>query len=307
MKKNFTLLNTCILAVASMLLMTSCEDVIDLKTETGPSQLVVDGWITNQPGPQTIRLAQSAAYFNNQAASSVLQALVTVTDDEGNIFEFKDQENKGVYQWMPQEEATTLGRIGRTYALRIVHDGETYAATNSIKRVPVIDSLIYRDEKFPFTPPEGPREGYIGEFFSKDFVGMGDTYWIKPLKGGRLYGTKPNQISIAFDGAFNPGASTDGLDFILPLRQSISINQLFSVGDAIGVEMHSITLETYYFLLQVRQESSNGGIFAVPPANIPTNIRNLNPGGKQALGYFGASAVSRLETIIDPAKARPKL
>lgn len=307
MKKHFTLLKACVLVIASVLLLTSCEDVIDLKTETGPSQLVVDGWITNQPGPQTIRLAQSAAYFNNQAASPVLQAVVTVTDDEGNTYEFKDEENKGAYQWMPQQEAVTLGQIGRRYTLRIAYDGETYVATNEIKRVPTIDSLIYRDERFPITPPEGPREGYIGEFFARDFAGLGDTYWIKPLKGGRLNGTRPNQISIAFDGAFSPGVASDGLVFIQPLRQSITVDQLFSAGDTIGVELHSITPETYYFLLQVRQESSNGGIFAVPPANIPTNIRNLNPSGKQALGYFGASAVSRSETIIDPAMARPKL
>lgn len=306
MKKKLNQLTTSLLVLATLFVATACEDVIDLNTETGPSQLVVDGWITNQPGTQTIRLAQSAAYFNNQPARPVVQAEVTVTDDQGNTYVFKDERNQGVYQWVPKNEAVALGQIGRNYTLRIVHEGETYVASNSIRRVPTIDSLVYEEENFPFTPPEGPREGYVAEFFARDFSGIGDTYWIKPLRGGKLFRNEPSQISIAFDGAFSPGVASDGLVFIWPLRQSITANRLLSVGDTVGVELHSITPETYYFLLQVRQESSNGGIFAVPPANIPTNIRNLNPAGKQALGYFGASAVSKAETIIDPAKARPK-
>ncbi|TDB63790.1 DUF4249 domain-containing protein [Arundinibacter roseus] len=287
-------------------LLTSCEDVVTLDTETGPEQLVVDGWITNQPGAQTIRLSRSAAYFNNAAALPALQASVELTDDAGNSYVFQDVQNNGIYQWTPESDSVALGKIGRTYTLRIRYEGEEYVSANEIKRVPTIDSLIYTEERFPIDPPEGPREGYIAEFFARDFTGIGDTYWIKSLKGGKLYANEPTSISIAYDASFSPGSPSDGLMFILPLRQSITINQLFSAGDTVGVELHSITNEAYYFLQQVRQESSNGGIFAVPPANIPTNIRNVNPNGKKALGYFGASAVNRAETIIDPARARPK-
>lgn len=294
------------LVLASGMLLTGCEDVIDLKTETGPAQLVVDGWITDQPGPQTIRLTLSAAYFNNSPATLATGAEVLVTDDEGTEFPFRYMPEKKTYQWTPSQDTLALGRVGGTYTLMIRYEGEEYVATNQIKRVPAIDSLVYKVEKFPIKPPEGPQEGYITEFYARDFPGIGDTYWIKPLKGGKLNGTEASAISLAFDGAFSPGSPSDGLIFIQPLRQSITTNGLFSAGDTAGVELHSITPESFYFLLQVRQESANGGIFAVPPANIPTNIQNVKPNGKQALGYFGASAVSRAETVIDPNKAKPK-
>jgi hypothetical protein len=293
-----------LLILASVVSLTGCEDVIDLKTETGPAQLVVDGWITDQAGPQTIRLTLSAAYFNNGPATTAVGAQVLVTDNEGTEYPFSYNPEKKAYQWTPPQDTVVLGHIGRTYTLTIQYEGETYVATNQINRVPPIDSLVYEEEKFPIKPDKGPQEGYIAQFYARDFLGLGDTYWIKPLKGGKLNGTEASAISLAFDGAFSPGSPSDGLIFIQPLRQSITVNGLFSAGDTAGVELHSITPETYYFLLQVRQESANGGIFAVPPANIPTNIRNTN--GKQALGFFGASAVSRAETVIDPRKAKPK-
>ena len=295
-----------LLILMSVALLTSCEDVIDLKTETGASQLVVDGWITDQPGPQTIRLTLSAAYFNNGPAPVATGAEVLITDDKGNKYPFSYSPENKTYQWAPTQDTIALGRIGRTYTLTIRYEGDTYVATNQINRVPRIDSLVYEEEKLPIKPDKGPQEGYIAQFYARDFVGLGDTYWIKPLKGGKLHGTEARNISLAFDGAFSPGSPSDGLIFIQPLRQSITINGLFSAGDTAGVELHSITPETYYFLLQVRQESANGGILAVPPANIPTNIQNLQPNGKKALGFFGASAISRAETVIDPKKAKPK-
>ncbi len=304
MKKRAIHLFLSLFAVAVFL--TSCEDAIDIETETGPTQLVVDGWITNKPGPQTVKLTLSAAYFDNSRAKPALGAEVMITDEQGAIYKFTDEKGKGVYRWTPKSDTLALGRVGGKYALQIKYGGEEYTATNEIKRVPKIDSLVYEEESFPINPPEGPKDGYLAQFYARDFVGLGDTYWIKPLKSGKLYGTDPNDISLAFDASFSPGSPSDGLVFIQPLRQSINVNKLFSAGDTVGVELHSISIESYYFLFQVRQETTNGGIFAVPPANIPTNISNKNTNGKKALGFFGASAVSRAETVIDPKKAKVK-
>ncbi|HEV7351145.1 DUF4249 domain-containing protein [Telluribacter sp.] len=302
-RRNYIVVLALLLGMSPWLV--SCEDVIDLSVENGPQQLVVDGWLTNQPGPQRIRLTLSSGYFNNNEPQPALGAEVTVTDGQGQVFPFKDSTGTGVYYWVPRP-GDTLGRIGRTYTLRVNYGGEAYTATSSIRPVPVIDSLVYQAESLPFNPPDGPREGFFAEFYARDFGGVGDTYWIKALKGGGLYADDPENITLAFDAAFSPGSVSDGLVFILPLRRSINVNRLFSAGDTVGVELHSITPEAYYFLQQVRQESTNGGIFATPPANIFTNVRNRNPAGKQALGFFGASAISRAETIIDPAKAKPE-
>jgi len=285
--------------------LTGCEDVIDLKTATGPTQLVVDGWITNQPGAQTIRLTWSAAYFDNSPAKPVVGAAVTVTDDKGKLYEFKDLAGNGQYVW-GNTLNDTLGHIGRTYTLKVVNGANTYKAVNEIKRVPAIDSIVYQHETYPFTPDKGPKKGYIASFYARDFTGAGDTYWIKPVINGKAVVSNAVWISIAYDAAFSAGAPSDGLIFIQPIRQSITTDSLYSAGASVGAELHSITNEAFEFLNQVSEQAANGGLFAVPMQNVKSNVVNTNPAGEKALGYFGASAVSRKETIIDPEKARPE-
>ncbi|MCE7067648.1 DUF4249 domain-containing protein [Dyadobacter sp. CY326] len=292
------------LLFASFFLLAGCEDVIDLETETGPEQLVVDGWITNEAGPQTIKLNWSASYFNNGPAKPVLGAEVTVTDDKGKVYEFKDLAGNGQYIW-GKTNADTLGHIGRTYSLKIKNQADIYTAKSELKRVPTVDSIVYRKEKLPFKPDKGPQEGYVAQFYARDFVGEGDTYWIKPLINGKPAIDKAVNISIAYDAAFGSGAPSDGLIFILPIRESLTTDSLYSAGASVGVELHSITNETFEFLKQIREQAGNGGLFAVPITNIKSNVVNADPKGIKALGLFGASAVSRKQTIIDPEKARP--
>ncbi|MCF0051263.1 DUF4249 domain-containing protein [Dyadobacter chenwenxiniae] len=290
--------------LASLIFLSGCEDVIDLETETGPQQLVVDGWVTNQPGPQTIKLNWSAGYFNNGPATPVLGAEVTVTDDKGKVFKFEDLAGNGQYIW-GKTNTDTLGRIGRTYALQIKNQSDIYTASSELKRVPTVDSIVYRKEKLPFEPDKGPKEGYVAQFYARDFVGEGDTYWIKPLVNGKPATEKAVNISIAYDAAFGAGAPSDGLIFILPIRESLTVDSLYSAGASVGVELHSISNETFEFLKQIREQAANGGLFAVPNSNIKSNVKNSNPNGMKALGFFSASAVSRKQTIIDPEKARP--
>ncbi len=282
--------------------LTACEDVIDLNTTDSPPLLVVDGWINDQEEPQTIRLSLSAPYFTNNATQPVLNAEVTVTDDLGNVYRFEDKEENGHYTW----NDSIMGKTGRKYFLEIKTEDEVYKAESEIKRVPTVDSIVYTKEKLPFKPDNGRQEGYIAEFYARDFQGTGDTYWIKPIIKGKPTVAKPTNITLAWDASYNAGGEVDGLIFILPLRQAITTDSLFLEGETAGVELHSITNETFEFLKQVREQSLNGGLFAIPMTNVRSNVVNQNPSGQKALGYFGASAISRMETTIIAENARPE-
>ncbi len=303
--KIYTFLHFCIFAL-SLFILTSCEDVITLDTIKGDSQLVVDGWITNEPINQQIRLTESSTYFDNSPAKPVLNATVTIIDDKGRVFAFKDLKNNGYYVWQPATAKDTLGRVGGKYLLNIKTGTEEYRSLSQINRVPKIDSISYYfDKSSPRNGEDSPKEGYQTEFFARDFVGDGDCYWAKSYKGTKLF-SEPSQILPIYDGAFSPGAATDGLQFIRPIRQSINGRRLALAGDTIRVDLLSITLEGFFFLQQVQQASQNGGLFAVPQSNIISNIANVDPNGRKPLGFFGSSAVSTLQTIVEPKKARAK-
>ncbi|MDA9072230.1 DUF4249 domain-containing protein, partial [bacterium] len=73
----------------------------------------------------------------------------------------------------------------------------------------------------------------------------------------------------------------------------------FVVGDVSSVELQSINYEVFEFLSQVAATSGNDGLFAVPPSNIRSNIRDAAGSAQdEVLGVFSLSAISKFEIII---------
>ncbi len=294
-----------VLCLFSGIFLMSCEDVIDLDVKDGVEQLVVDAWLTDEHHDQTIKLSLSQPYFDNSGIKPAIGATVIVFEEDSTAHVFTDSGNDGNYTYSADPGRSFL-KQGKRYALYIRYNNEDYYSVSRLNRVPAIDSLTYEEFTFPIAPEDGsPRDGFLAQFYARDFEGEGDTYWVRSSKNGKLRNL-PSQITIAYDAGFSPGSKSDGLLFIQPIRQSIN-DGLFYDKDTISVELRSISNEAFYFLLQVRQESSNGGIFGTPPANIPTNILTLNPQSqKKALGFFAVSSVSRFETVVDKSKAKPK-
>lgn len=282
----------------------SCEDVIDLSIEdTVASQLVVDALLTNEDTLQVIKLSLSQPYFSGQGFVAATNAEVFVFAEDSTQYTFQEK-SPGRYEYDPKLRGP-LNQIGKRYALFIRYNGEEFGALSSLRRVPTIDSVTYSFTEFPFALNDStPRTGYLAQFYARDPIGLGDTYWVRSAKNG-IYRTSPNQITLAFDAGFSPGSQSDGLLFIQPIRQSIN-DGLYQEGDRIRVDLHAIPNETWFFLSLVRQESGNGGLFAVPSSNIPTNLVNLKADSDQkALGFFSMSTVSRFETVVRKEEARP--
>ncbi|AWV99706.1 DUF4249 domain-containing protein [Arcticibacterium luteifluviistationis] len=281
---------------------SSCEDVIDIDVQDAVEQLVIDGWLTNKAEDQYIKLSLTQPYFDNSDVRFVSGAEVVVFEADSTAHPFTDM-GDGRYL-LKKEDAGFLEENGQ-YALYVKYQNDEFAALSKLNRVPAIDSLSYEFFEFPFAADDSTEsEGYFAQFYATDPEGEGDTYWIRTTKNGKLI-NDPSQISLAYDAGFSPGSRSDGLLFILPVRQSIN-DGLYQHNDSIHIEIWSITPDAYLYLSQVAQESSNGGIFATPPANIPTNIFNRNENSpNKALGFFGISAVSEFSTVLDSTLARP--
>lgn len=265
----------------------SCETVIDAKLDEGTTQLSVDAWITDQPGEQRIRLTQTAPYLNNGPAVPATGARVGVRDSKGRVFEFTDPDNDGYYTWEPASAKDTLGRIGETYEFGVEFQGQQYYSVSRMNRVPPIDSIIFREEKIN---PLSNETGFQAEFYAKDIPGTADYYRIRYFRNGQLQ-NRPSDLIPVYDAGFSGSGDTDGLVFIRPIRQSINPERFYARNDTVRVELQSITPEAFYFIIELQGQITNGGLFATPPANVPTNIINANKNGKQATGFFVASGV----------------
>jgi hypothetical protein len=288
------------------LFLFSCEDVVMLESPSSPAYFVVESTLTNLPGPQSIKLSKSQPFFDNTNAPAVSSAQVRVTDDAGNAYVFTESATPGTYTWTPKDASEAMGKVGRTYALAVNWSGTSFTAKAKMNPVPPVDSILYQaaTANARQAGDDKPKEGFEAQFFGRDLKGVGDCYRIKYYKNGRLFNATSN-ILIVYDSALQRVAGTDGLMFNLPVRSAIS-PELYVANDKIKVEIYSISNDQFSFYSQARLELNNAGLFAIPAANIPTNIQ-VTSGSMPAAGWFGVSAVSSLETVVDPTKARKNL
>ncbi|MDH4059137.1 MAG: DUF4249 domain-containing protein [Cyclobacteriaceae bacterium] len=278
-------------------LFMACEDEIFPELESADPILVVDAWVTNKPGVQVIKLTRSQTYFDTTLPSGVSGAQVQITDDLGKVYSF-DESTNGNYEWVPVG-AEVFGEVGRKYELSIQVGGETFTATSAMNRVPVIDSVSFTFEE----ANAFQDDAYFADFWATDPMGPDDNYWIKAWKNGVLL-NKPGEINVAYDAGFSAGGNFDGVTFITPIRRAINPFEVddqdllispYLPGDSVYVEIHSITLQAFNFMNEVRVQTDRPGgfaeLFSTPLSNVSTNVINTS-GVSKVVGFFNTAAVS---------------
>ncbi|AZQ61823.1 DUF4249 domain-containing protein [Flammeovirga pectinis] len=298
----------------------SCEDVITVDLATGRPQIVVDGWINNKFETQKIRLVSTTGYFNSDAPPYVENATVKIHNLVNNTTMDFTYDKDGYYTWTPATLADTLlvrqrpsdfdrdsdGLYNNYYRLEVTAEftgvDVHFEAFTSLERTPVIDSLTFKTQVASDDYPEV----IYGELWAKDFAGPADCYWIKTWKNDSLL-NKSNEMSLAFD--ITPGRSDYGdvikedTYFIPPVRNSINPRlsddeqeakkPLYQINDSVYCEIHSMTENAFDFMSQAKSQMSNGGLFATPLANVPSNILALDSKSDGlVVGVFCGSAIS---------------
>lgn len=269
-----------ILAIAAF---SSCDDPIDVKIDQGPVRLVVDGWLyynatTPTLTPDTVKLRYTSGYFSNSPAPRATNGFVTISDNTGLI--------DTLLEAAPGNYVTrkTVREIGRSYKLTVKIDGQTYEAFTGMKPVPLIDSVkaIYSDKD------RGPRgKGFYLFYFGPENTGSGDFYRFK-LYENRRFLNSPEDLAFTDDRFLKNETYIDSLEInFAPFKE----------GDTIRTETLSISEDAFYFLTEMQSQINNGGLFAQPPANVRCNVKNVNPDGPEAQGYFGASGLTWYQTV----------
>ncbi len=279
----------------------SCEDVVQADIAGSRPTLCVDAFITNDTLPQKIKLTLTAPYLGNTAAGAATGAKITMTDIAERVFEFTDPDNDGVYicnqpvrtsdprTWFP------IGVPGNFYRLEIKYANETYESFAKMDSVPPIDSLGYEFEEQRIRGNDTLPSGYELTMVARDIAGQQNAYWFKSYRNGVLF-NKPNDLNLALNAAYSEGS--DGVQFIAPIIFNLSPER-FQPGDIATVEIHSIGVPTYVFLNLAQNQMTNGGLFASPVVNCPTNIINKDAKSKtQVVGWFCAASIYRKSVTI---------
>lgn len=272
-----TYLRTLILLWAIVL--TSCEDVIDVDVQTAPARLAIEASLDWEKGTagneQTIKLSTSTPYFDTTTNISVTGASVKVTNDtNGTDFVFMDQGN-GDYITVD-----FVPILDQSYTLEVQYNGETYRATETLMSVADITELTQSSEdgfddevlevNVIFTDPLEEDNYYLFRFQERgdllpvledlddEFVNGNEIRWYYEKEGDE---------------------NTD--------------REEFAPGDIVDIDLFGIS-EGYFNYIRILIEQSGGpDLFGTIPVALKGNCINPSNPDNYAFGYFRLTQVVR--------------
>lgn len=255
----------------------ACEKTVQLDTKQTEPVYIIDGLVTNQLTKHRIQISKSQLFYDSGQNPTVTDAVVQVTDNEGNSWNFLESE-PGLYL----SETEFAGQVGNTYDLSIKVDGKTFTATDELSYLHPIDTLIAFVDEEEFEDPEG--EGEYWDFFTflTEPQETEDYYLIKFLKNGEVFNYDGQDVYV-----FNDEIIQENVD-------GFSSNTFYKAGDVGGIEMHRISRDVFVFYNSLSENLNNdGGVFSGQPTNVTTNIS----GG--ALGVFQTSSMEIKEVVME--------
>jgi len=269
-----------ILLLTIGLLFTACEEVVDVDLDTAPPRLVVDAnidWIKGTDGSQqTIRLTTTGGYYEN-TVPPVSGAIVTVTDNNTNtVFEFIEEAGTGFYKC-----TNFIPVLGDSYTLTVLHEGQTYTATDTLYTTPDITRIVQNNEG-----------GFLNEDVEVRLFFMDN-------------GNEDNYYLTRYDTSVLPYPDYDVLDdefFQGNEMFNFISDEDFKPGDVIHIKLHGIS-ERYYNYMSILTELAGGGAgsgpFQTPPVNVRGNLINQTNQKNFALGYFRLGEVTAVDYTIE--------
>ncbi|MCC6411860.1 MAG: DUF4249 domain-containing protein [Saprospiraceae bacterium] len=292
------------------LLLANCIKEIDYQTDIVSDELVVSGFLSDQPGYHKVVLTRPGNY-NRRVFYAVDGASVRVRDDLGQIFPYVQNLfpfDTGVYYCnLVQPE------IGRTYTLEInLPNGEQYVSSPQTMLSPIqIDSVTAKGGYQEFvtaaqvvvdergcevyahtTAPANSSDRFLR--WESESVHIFDElpkiyYPIPPpQKQCFITSTVSSQlVAIADPSLYAPGAS------IQSQAGWRRIDNAFEHRICFTVYQRTINKEAYDYWYKIRQLLAiNGTIFDAPPGVVKGNIRNINNPDKPARGFFEVASVT---------------
>ena len=291
----------------------SCIDPVELPIRQTERRLVVDGLVTDEAPPYIIKLTYSGNLSRSLLIPDELVingAVATLEDNLGNQARLAQDPLNPAFYWMRDDRLR--GVPGRAYTLRVtLPDGSRYASRSEVLApVPPIERLYgeYREAD----PNTMLFSTFLVRLDTRDPPTLGNFYRWQAMCYMPVWAYNDplgyyNRSQGAGEGAYAPfyGPLTNVLSDQLINGNRVSgrlvlTPPLVALGPQyVEVRQYSLSREAYqYWVLYEEQLSRTGTIFDPQPASIEGNVRAVADTNKRALGYFGASAVSRQRIIM---------
>lgn len=277
--------------------------------------LVVDGYLTDGPGPYTITLSKSSAIKKRPDFEPYRGCNVVVKDNMGTVFALTEK-SPGIYQ---TDSASMRGVQGRKYQLMIsTPDGEQYESKPQELLKPVGIHSVY--EKFE---QHNGREGYQfyldsekpSEKESYFQLRLQCSYKFKadfpiyfyydgggwhPVNNIDTFRTCYRTINLQDWYLLNTGNLTDPQVKHFPLNYEDTYTKALSIRYTLKVSQYTLTKEAYTYWNTVKKMmDTQGEIYTEQPFQVENNLLNLTDPAKPALGYFTVAGLAENRIFVN--------
>lgn len=250
------------------LLFASCQEVIDIDLNTTAPQIVVEGAVTDAPGPYTVAITKTVNFDEANEYPAVTGAMVTISD--GTMTDTLTEAGPGRYQTV----RLLQGVPGRTYQLRVATtEGQIFAAASTMPAKVPFENL----EQSSLSAPGTANVTVLVPIY-RDPVGTGNYYRFVQWQNDTLL----TDFNVRDD------RNNDGIRISQPI---FALSTELRKGDVVRVELQTIDRPTYKYFVAL---GGSGG--APNNESVPANPDN-NFGGA-CLGYFSAHTVQQKALVI---------
>ncbi len=265
-----------LLVVLAPLLLLGCQKVVSIDLNNANPRLVIEGIVTDQPGPYSVKLSMTGDYFAPSLYfPPVSNATIVVTDNFGQTDTLKEGAS-GMYL-----SSGLAGVPGRTYTLFVSSQGKQYIAASSMPNKVSIDTLY----SVVRPPSRGEGPGYDIYLAFRDPPEPGNYY--------RINVTSSEVIPTDSIDGRRYRLYTDKLTNGNEMMERIRAGRLVVTGDTITVSLLSIDKAAYdYFNTLNDILMSDRAPTSLSPANPTTNISN------GSLGYFAAYTIDTRSIVL---------
>ncbi len=300
--------NRLLLLLSILLLINSCITQFIPQTTEDKELLVVEGIITDQPGPYIIKLSRSLPLGVRNVANPVKGCTVTVSDDLENTFNFKETVS-GTYVSDP---SVFRGVIGRQYTLHInlnaTYNNHTYESFPvDLTPVPPIDSLYYEKENIEIGTGGSPSQQGCQVYLNTHDPTNQCKYY-------RWEYTETWEFILPYSVTNRTCWISDNSDVINIKNTSVideakvdryPINYISNASDRLSVKysmlvnQYSLSEDEYLYWNKLQNFSQQvGGLYDLIPSAVPSNINCLDDPDEKILGYFSVSGNSSKRIFI---------
>lgn len=309
------------LIVFLIFLYSSCIRSFAPDVERYTDLLVVDGGISDAPGPYMIKLSRSTRLQEKPKYIPYSKCNISIEDDIGNLVSLFESE-PGTYK---TDSLAMRGVIGRKYKLHVATpEGDVYESAEELLLKPAFIQSVYYEFQHKSDPELFHGRDGLQFYVDADVPEMPGSFLMWKLQctykfrtdllifqyytNGRRYRVK-NEDTLKFCYRTKDIADL----FIFDLKQSSkseikkvllhyedNYTKALSIRYSLKVSQFTINQSAYNYWNTIKElREKQGELYTVQPYLIKNNLVNKTNSLKPALGYFTVAGISEMRIFVD--------